>query len=142
MQTGEEISCGFVIAGGEGAELLEVGEEVLDPVPGFIELTVERGRDQPCPAWPDHGLDAGRCQSMAHAGVGIEAAVGDQDRGLDLAEKVVGALQFGGLAAGEVERGGPAPGIGQDVNFGARAAFAAAERLAGAPFLRAPAACW
>ena len=40
---GEEISGGLVIAGGDGAELLEFAEEVFDQVARFVEFPVEFG---------------------------------------------------------------------------------------------------
>ena len=40
MDGGEEVSSGFVISCGDGAEELEFGEEVLDQVPGFVEFLV------------------------------------------------------------------------------------------------------
>ena len=41
MNAGQEASCGLVIAGGNGPELLELGEEVLDQMPGLVEVFVE-----------------------------------------------------------------------------------------------------
>ena len=41
---GEEISCGFVVAGGDGAKLFEFAEEVFDQVARFIEFAVKLGR--------------------------------------------------------------------------------------------------
>jgi len=35
VDAGEEIACGFVVARGDSPELLELGEEVLDQVPGL-----------------------------------------------------------------------------------------------------------
>ena len=41
MDGGEEISCGFVVACGDGAELFEFAEEIFDQVARFIEFAVE-----------------------------------------------------------------------------------------------------
>ena len=41
MDGGEEISGGFVVAGGDGSELLEFAEEVFDQVARFVEFFVE-----------------------------------------------------------------------------------------------------
>ena len=38
MDRGQEISGGFVVAGGDGAELLEFGEEIFDQVSRFVEV--------------------------------------------------------------------------------------------------------
>ena len=40
MDGGEEVAGGLVIAGGDGTELLEFGEEVLDQVARLIEVSV------------------------------------------------------------------------------------------------------
>jgi hypothetical protein len=44
LNCGEEISCELVIARGNGAELLELAEELLDQVSRFIELLVIRAQ--------------------------------------------------------------------------------------------------
>jgi hypothetical protein len=36
MHGGEEVSSGFIVAGGDGTELLELGEEVLDEMAFFV----------------------------------------------------------------------------------------------------------
>src|SRR5439155_25571506 len=38
----QEIDCPLVVAGGDGAELLELGEEILDEVTRFVKLLVMR----------------------------------------------------------------------------------------------------
>jgi hypothetical protein len=42
----QEISGGFVVAGGDGSELLEFTEEIFDQVSRFIEISVKIGRRQ------------------------------------------------------------------------------------------------
>ncbi len=44
MNAGQEASCGLVVAGGNGPELLELGEEVLDQMPGLVEVFVKGAR--------------------------------------------------------------------------------------------------
>ena len=41
VDSGEEIAGGFVVAGGDGAELFEFAEEVLDQVARLVEVAVE-----------------------------------------------------------------------------------------------------
>lgn len=41
---GQEVAGGFVIATGDGAELLEFGEKVFDQVARFVEFPIIRGR--------------------------------------------------------------------------------------------------
>ncbi len=40
MNGGEEITRGFVIAGGDGSELLELTEEILDQMPCLVQVFV------------------------------------------------------------------------------------------------------
>ena len=40
MNGGEEGGCEFVVSCGNRPKLLEFGEEVLDEVPGFVEVFV------------------------------------------------------------------------------------------------------
>jgi len=42
MDGGEEISCGFVVAGSDGPELLEFAEEIFDQVSCLVEFLIER----------------------------------------------------------------------------------------------------
>ena len=44
MDGGEEISGGFVVAGGNGSELFEFAEEVFDQMACFGEFLIERAR--------------------------------------------------------------------------------------------------
>jgi hypothetical protein len=41
MNTGEEVSGGLVIAGGDGPELLELADETLDEMTCFVQLFIE-----------------------------------------------------------------------------------------------------
>ena len=40
---GEEVTSSLIVAGGDGAEEFEFGEEVLDQVAGFVEVLVVDG---------------------------------------------------------------------------------------------------
>ena len=44
MNGGEEIPLGLFVAGGDSAELLDFGEEVLDQMPLFIDLCIKLAR--------------------------------------------------------------------------------------------------
>src|SRR4051795_4116788 len=82
VNAGQEASCGLVVAGGDGPELLELGEEVLDQMPGLVEVFVKGAR---CLAgfarWDDRCL-AGFGQRFEHALVRIERLVGNERLGL------------------------------------------------------------
>ena len=45
MDGGEEVSGGLVVARGDGAELLELAEEVFDEMARLVHLFVERAGD-------------------------------------------------------------------------------------------------
>ena len=45
MDGGEEISGGFVVARSDGAELLELAEEILDEMARLVHLFVEETRE-------------------------------------------------------------------------------------------------
>src|SRR4051794_32331946 len=130
------------VAGGNGPELLELGEEVLDQVPGLVEVFVEGARCLPgVPRWDDGRL-AGLGQRFEHPLVRIERLVGNECLGLKLREQGIGSSQIVRLTAGEMKAGRIAERIDGGVNFGAQPAARASDGLILTPFLRAPALCW
>lgn len=138
---GEEVSRGLVVAGGDGAELLELGEEVFDEMPGLVEgavpvagrLSVSLGRN-------DRRF-ARREERRDHTLVGVEGLVGDDDVRSDQGQQPVGAGEVVLLAAGQGEAGRVAERVDQGVDLGRQSAFAPPDGLLRAPFLRAPALC-
>src|SRR4051795_11823956 len=103
VNAGQEASCGLVVAGGDGPELLELGEEVLDQVPGLVEVFVKGARCLAGLARWDDGCLAGLGQRLAHALVRIEGFVGDERLGLKLREQRIRSSQVMRLTAGEME---------------------------------------
>jgi hypothetical protein len=78
MEGAEEVSCGLIITGGDGTELLELGEEVFDQVPCFIEVPVVFGLvPAVCREW-DHRGFAGDGKWLPDSLVSVEGLVGDQ----------------------------------------------------------------
>ena len=141
MDAGQEASCGLVVAGGNGPELLELGEEVLDQVPGLVEVFVKGARRLAAFArWDDRRL-AGLGQRLEYPLVGIEGFVGNERLGLKLREQGIGSGQIVLLTAGEMKADRIAERIHQRVDFGGQPALAAPDRLVGPGFLGAPAAC-
>jgi hypothetical protein len=141
MNAGQEASCGLVVAGGDGPELLELGEEVLDQMPGLVEVSVEGARCRPgLPRW-DHGCLAGLGQRFEHPLVGIEGFVGDERLGLKLREQGIGSSQVMLLTTGEMKANRIAKRIHQGVDLGGQPALAAPDGLVRPSFLGAPAAC-
>ena len=141
MNAGQETSRGLVIAGGDGPELLELGKEVLDQMPGLVEVFVKGAR---CLAglarWDDRHL-AGFSQRREHARVGIERLVGDERLGLKLRQQGICSSQVVLLTAGEMKASRIAERIHERVDLGGQPALAAANGLIIAGFLGAPAAC-
>ena len=141
VDAGQEASCGLVVAGGNGPELLELGKEVLDQMPGLVEVCVKGARCRAgFPRW-DHGRLAGLGQRFEHPLVGIERLVGNERLGLKLRQQGIGSGQIVLLTAGEMKAGRIAERIDGGVDLGGQPALAAADGLILAQFLGAPAAC-
>jgi len=106
---GEKVSAGFVVARGDGAKLLELGEEILDQVARLVEVTVIVAADLAVGlGWDHHGLPGAR-ERIDDALLVVECLVADQ-RQVErdgIAERIVtdGRLIFlKGDIAGVVQR--------------------------------------
>ena len=141
MNAGQEASRGLVVASGDGPELLELGEEGLDQVPGLVEVFVEGARCRAGLARWDDGCLAGLGQRFEHPLVGIEGFVGDERLGLKLREQGIGSGQIVLLTAGQMKADRIAERIHQGMDLGGQPALAAPDRLVWPSFLGAPAAC-
>jgi hypothetical protein len=141
VNAGQEASCGLVVAGGDGPELLELGEEVLDQMPGLVEICVKGARYLSGLARGDHRRLAGFGQRREHPLVGIECFVGDERLGLKLREQRIRSGQVVLLTTGEMKASWIAECIHQGVDLGGQPALAAPDRLVWPGFLGAPAAC-
>ena len=141
MEHGEEVAGGFVVAGGEATEVLELVEAALDDVAGAVEHGIEASAAEA--SGLDHGdvdaaaLGAGK---LGEPG-GVVALVGDQRAA---AQRAGDETARGGdvvdLAGGQRQAQRQAAAVDQRVELGGQPAPRAADRL-GPPFLRAPAAC-
>src|SRR3954451_24206780 len=135
VDAGQEASCGLVVAGGNGPELLELGEEVLDQMPGLVEVFVEGARCLPgFPRWDDGRL-ASLGQRFEHPLVRIERLVGNERLGLKLREQRIGSGQIMLLTAGQVKADRIAKRIHQGVDLGGQPALATADGLVWPSFL-------
>ena len=141
MDAGEEVAGELVVARGDGAELLELAEEVLDQVARLVELFVVGARCHAIALGWDHRALAGGGKRLDHPGIGIERLVGDQRVSRQLRQKGVGAEQVVRLAGSEQEAKRIAERIDQRMDLRAQPAFAAADRLVLAGFFCAPALC-
>src|SRR5215472_3248204 len=127
MDRREEISCGLVIAGGDGSELFEFAEEIFDQVACLVEFLVElAGCGSILPGRDDGGFSGGS-QRLDDALVGIESFVGDQQVGGDMWQQSIGPSQIMNLAWGKEKTQWVAKAIDQGVDLGAQSPLAAAE---------------
>jgi hypothetical protein len=131
VNSGEKVPCGLVVAGGDGAELLELGEEVLDEVARLVEFSVEGAGQAAVRLWRDHrGLsDSGKRGD--DPGVGVEGFVGDQRLCLHRWQQVIGANEIVRLPAGQEEAYGIAESIDQGMDLGGQRNHAAARGRVG-----------
>jgi hypothetical protein len=118
----EEIPLGLFVACRDGAELPELGEEVLDQMALFVDFSIEiRGRLAVSLGWDHGGFPCG-CQRCDDPCIGIKCFAGDQHVGLHRRQEMVGALQIMGLAAGQEETYRVSQRIDQGVDLGAQSA--------------------
>ena len=141
MDSGEEVACELVVARGDGAELLELAEEVLDQVACLVEVLVVGARYRAIDLGRDHRDLVGGGERLDHPGIGVERLVGEQGVGGERGQEGVGTLQVVRLARREQEADRVAERIDQGVDLGTQPAFAAADRLVFAGFFCAPALC-
>jgi hypothetical protein len=70
----QEVPCGLLVAGGDGAKLRDLGEEVFDQIARCIKLMVLLARRGPVgPRRDHHGLADGR-QRLKHERIGHASA--------------------------------------------------------------------
>ena len=141
VNTGQEASRGLVVAGGDGPKLLELGEEVLDQMPGLVEVFVKGARCRPGFTRGDDRRLAGFGQRSEHPRVGIERLVGNECLGLKRGQQGIGSGQIVLLTAGQMKADRIAKRIHQRVDLGGQPALAAPDGLVRPSFLGAPAAC-
>ena len=101
VEGGEKIFGGFIVARGDGAELFEFAEEILDQVARLVERLIElTGR---CSVLPrrDHGGFPGPRQRFENTFIGIIGLVADQHLGGDLRQQRIGAGEIMGLSRGQ-----------------------------------------
>jgi hypothetical protein len=72
MDGGEEVACGLVVTCGDGAELLEFGEEIFGKVSRFIEVLIKVARRQATSSRRDDGWFAGGGEGLAYTVIGLE----------------------------------------------------------------------
>ncbi len=140
MNGTQEISGGLVVACCESPELLQLGEEVLDEMPGLVEVVVTGTGDTAVGLGWDHDRLSSRRQRLDHALVGVECLVSDNRVSLNVGQQVIGSDQVVGLPAGQEEAGWIAERVDHRVDLCAKAAARPPDRLVSS-FFWAPALC-
>ena len=141
VDCGEEISGGFVVAGGDGAVLLELAEEILDEVAGLVGFFVEIALNLAVSLRRDHERLSSCKQRLDHPLIGIEGLVCQQGFGSHIRQQRVGPFQIMGLSRRQDEVQRIAQRIDKRMNLGAQPTFAASDRLVFVAFFCAPALC-
>ena len=140
MESGEEISCGLLVACGDTSELLDEIEETLDEIALGIEREVAVALDLAVRLRRNDNFDRAGFEAGDEA-VGVIALVAQKGFGLDLSGQGFGLRDVMDLAAGEAQREGIAESIDDHVDFGREAAARAPDGLVEAVFFWAPALC-
>lgn len=141
MNSAQEVACGFVVARGDGAVLLEPGEEVLDQMASLVQMAVVGTLLLACADRRNHHRLAGLAQRLDHAGLRVIGLVGDDGGGLGARQQRIGAFEIVGLPGREMKSGRIAQRIDRGVNLRAQPASAAPDGFLLSPFF-APALCW
>jgi len=131
VERGEEIPRGLIVArrDGDGAELFEFAEEILDLVARLVERLIELAGRCSVLLRRDDGGFSGSGQRLEDAIVGILGFVGDQDLGGHLRQQRIGAGEIMGLSRGQQEAQRIAERVDQGMDFGAQSALATADRF-------------
>ncbi len=140
MNAGEESFGEFVVAGGDGPEMLEQVEKSLDEVALAVEGEIARTRGCSVGFGWDDGDDFSILEG-SDEGVGVESLVGDQSAGVGGFDQRFGASQIVILARAEHHLDRIAEGVDEGVNLGGQSAAGSADGLR-AVFFWAPALCW
>jgi len=132
--------CGFLVARGNAAVVLDLVNEPLDQIAFLVQMLVVRDGLRSRAARWDHRLGA----ELGHGGakfVGIIPLVGEHVFGGKAIDQSFGLADVVDLPRGQNEADRIAEGIDTDIDFGAQAAARTPDRLIlVSPFL-APAAC-
>ena len=140
LNSGEEVSCEFVVSCGDCPEMFEFVEEALDEVALGVEREVARAWDFAIGLGGNHGGDVSPGKGLDQD-VGVVSLVPDQRLRLDIVKQRPRAGQIVSLAWREPQRNGVAKGIDERMDFGGQSAAGSTDRLF-AVFFRAPALCW
>lgn len=129
MDGGKEILGGFVVAGCNRPELLELAEEILDQVALFVEFSIEVAWRQAVWSRRDYGGFASCRQGVEYSAIGIEGAICDQQVGGHMRQQRIGPGQVVRLSRRQQKAQRIAERVDQRMDLGAQTAAAAAKGL-------------
>ena len=113
VYSAEEDEGAFVVSGGDGAEGLELGEEVFDEVPCGVEVFVVFAPVCAVDLGGDYDLDATGIQDIDDPFLSVISAVGEQcaEAADNLGKQSIGAMEVVKMALCQVEGDGIAERI-------------------------------
>src|SRR5206468_7358046 len=115
-----KVSGRFFVAGGEGAELLEFGKEVLDKMAFFIKLFVDVALDFAVLFGRDDNFLSRLSERREETFVGIKCPIGKNRVRRDVRQESVGSFQIMGLTGRQNKIDGIAQSIHDSMNLGAQ----------------------
>jgi hypothetical protein len=128
-------------AGGDGAIVLDLVEEPLDPIAVFVEAGVEGGRIDALIQRTNVGYGAPR-RNFGSERIAVIAAIGQQDAlARQRLQHVLAAAAVVRLAFRQLERDRQARGIDEGMDFGRKPASGTAHATTAAAFFSPLAAC-
>ena len=139
LNCGEEISGEFVVAGRNGAKVLNFVEEALDEVALSVEHEIALSLDLAVGFWGNHRRDFPPSKGIDQR-IGVVGLVSNQCLRIGVFNQVLRASQIVDLACREHQIGGVAQGVDESVDFRGQSAARSADGLV-APFFCAPALC-
>lgn len=138
MNGGQEVACGLVIPRRQGAKLLELTEEVFNPMAGFVPFPVIRALRFAVRLRRNHRGFSGLRQRLEHSFVRVVAFIRNDDRRYEGRQENVGSVQIAGLAGCQHKAGWIPERIDGRMNFRAQPAFAASDGLVLSLFFSRP----
>lgn len=136
----QKVSCGFVIACGNGSELLKLTEKVLDKMSRLVEFLVVDARLLPTTLGRNDRFFPGSQQRLDDALIRIVPFVSYQRIRLNERQQCVRPIQVAGLSGRQHKASRIAQGIGRGIDLCAQAPSTASDGLA-LTFFLAPALC-
>lgn len=119
----KEVSGSFVVACGNGAELLEFCKEILDEMAGFVHVFVIGTLDFPVGFWRDDGFYSGPFKWFYDSLIGVKSFVSQHSPCRYVRQKSIRPLKIASLPGRQDEIDRVAKRIDERMNFGCQSAF-------------------